>query len=125
MQSMTLGIISSFLLDYFFIMIFCLIGAVTKDTYNTLTEKDMKVNLTRILISTTVSSLILFSMSDIILSKISLKMFILPCFIGGMLGFDIMEKIQKTGFWIEILTKNSSKIKEVIKEIEKNDKEEE
>ena len=55
------------LLDYLFIIVFCLIGAIVKDTYDTIIEKNPRVDITRILISVLVSSIILFSLSDYIL----------------------------------------------------------
>lgn len=115
MSSLTLDNLFSFLLDYTFIVIFCLTGAIIKDTYNTLTEKDTKVKLTRIFISTIVSSIIILSLSDILLSKLSWKLLILPCFIGGMVGFDLMEKIQTAEFWIKLFSSHRKEIIEILK----------
>lgn len=122
MSSLTLNNLFSFLLDYTFIVIFCLVGAIIKDTYNTLTEKDTKVKLARIFISTIVSSIIILSISDILLSKISWKLLILPCFIGGMVGFDLMEKIQKAEFWIKLFSSHRKEIIEILKMNEKEEK---
>lgn len=112
----------SSLIDYMFILVFCLLGAIVKDAYNTLTDKETKVKIPRILISTLVSSIILFSLSDYILTKMKWKTFIIPCFIGGGLGFDIFGKINKIEFWINVLGKNSSNaiIKTISNELDKD-----
>lgn len=109
------------LLDYLFIMIFCLIGSIVKDTYDTLIGKNTNVNITRILISTLVSSILLFSMSDYLITKISWKVFILPCFIGGMVGFELFGKINKLAFWLNIYNKKKDKIMEILSEDTTND----
>ena len=109
-MSLTSSAILSGFFDYLFIFIFCLLGAVTNDTYNTLTKKDYKVKVARIMVSTLVSSILIFSLSDYILKKISWKVLILPCFIGGMLGFSLMGRITKLSFWINIIKKNKDSI---------------
>ena len=105
---------------FLFIIVFCFIGAIVKDTYNTLIDKDEKVSIIRILISTIVSSIILFSISDYILRRISYKLLTLFCFLGGMLGFEILGKISKLEFW-----KNSSemfkKFKKILRILEEDD----
>jgi len=108
------ALISS-IMDFLFIFVFSLLGAIIKDTYNTFTEKDTKVKISRILISTTVSSIILFSLSEFILSKISMKLFILPCFVGGMLGFEVLGKIKNLAFWIKIYRAKKPLIDDIMK----------
>ena len=108
------------LLDYLFIMIFCLIGSIVKDTYDTLINKNTNVNITRIMISTLVSSILLFSMSDYLINKISWKVFILPCFIGGMVGFELLGKINKLGFWLNVFSKKKDKIMEILSDESNN-----
>lgn len=115
---MNMPTLISGLMDYLFILIFCLIGSIVKDTYNTLTEKDEEVKISRILVSTLVSSIILFSLSDIILSKISWKIFILPCFVGGMVGFEAMGKLTKLAFWINIIKDKKDAINKIIEDEE-------
>lgn len=108
------------LLDYLFIMIFCLIGSIVKDTYDTLIGKNTNVNITRIMISTLVSSILLFSMSDYLINKISWKVFILPCFVGGMIGFELLGKINKLAFWLSLFSKKKDKILEILSTEELN-----
>lgn len=93
------------LMNFLFILLFSFLGALIKDTYDTLTGKDTKVKVSRILISSFVSTIILFSLSDIILSKLTWKLFILPCFIGGVIGFELFGKINKVSFWVDYLQK--------------------
>lgn len=102
------------LMDYFFILIFCLIGSIVKDTYNTFTDKEYKVQVKKILISTLFSSIILFSLSDYILTKMSWKLFILPCFIGGSVGFESIGKISTLRFWLKFLIDKKQAVNELI-----------
>lgn len=94
-----------------------------KDTYNTMVEKDTKVNITRILISTLFSSIILFSLSDYIIDKMTWKVFILPCFFGGMIGFELLGKVRHLTFWLKLYSDKKALIDDIIKkDIEDNKK---
>lgn len=114
------ALISGFL-DYLFIIIFCLIGSIVKDTYDTLIGKNTNVNISRVVISAMVSSILIFSISDYLIDKISWKVFILPCFIGGMVGFELLGKITKLTFWINIY-KEKGNIIDIMSEDDKNNK---
>lgn len=93
------------LMNFLFILTFSLLGAIIKDTYETFTDKESEVKVQRIMISSIVSCIILFSLSDYILAKLTVKEFILPCFIGGVIGFEIFGKINKLSFWCDIIKK--------------------
>lgn len=110
------SIIIPALQDYLFIVIFCLIGATVKDTYNTFIEKDTRVNIVRIIISTMISSIIIFSLSDYLIDRISWKLLILPCFVGGVIGFELMEKINNVDLWIKFMGGNKINFKKDDKE---------
>lgn len=114
------SLISS-LLDFLFIIIFCLIGSIVKDTYDTITGKNTKVYVARILISTLVSSIIIFSISDYLINIMSWKLFILPCFVGGMIGFELLGKINKLGFWLKIYNNKKDVINKIITDELKKD----
>ena len=100
---------------YLFILIFCFIGAVVKDSYNTLTKKDEKVKICRILVSSFTASIVIFALSDYIIPDLGYKITMLISFIGGSTGFELIGYITTLGFWIKILMKDK---KEVIKMIE-------
>lgn len=119
-MSLAIPTIMSNFLNYSFIFIFCLVGAIIKDSYNTLTEKDAKIKVSRILISTLVSSILLFSLSDYLLNIMNWKLFILPCFGGGMIGFELMGKISHLSFWIKAVA-NKEKILEELSKDNKHD----
>lgn len=114
------SLISS-LLDFLFIIVFCLIGSIVKDTYDTIIGKNTKVYVARILISTLVSSIIIFSISDYLMNLMSWKMFILPCFVGGMVGFELLGKINKLGFWLKIYNNKKDVINKIITDELKKD----
>lgn len=109
-------------IDYIFILIFCLIGAIVKDAYNTLTKKDEEVKICRILVSSFSASIVIFALSDYIIPDLGYKITMLISFIGGSTGFELIAYITTLGFWIKIIFKDK---KEVIKMIEddKNKKE--
>lgn len=107
------------MMDFLFILVFCLVGSIVKDTYNILTDKDYKVQIQKILVSTIVSSIVIFSFSDYLLEKMSWKLFILPCFIGGTVGFELIGKISNLRFWLKFLIDKKSAVDDLIEE-EKN-----
>lgn len=107
------------MMDFLFILVFCLVGSIVKDTYNILTDKDYKVQIKKILVSTIVSSIVIFSFSDYLLEKMSWKLFILPCFIGGTVGFELIGKISNLKFWLKFLIDKKAAVDDLIEE-EKN-----
>lgn len=96
--------------DFLFILLFCLLGAITKDTYETMVGKNYKVKVGRILVSTIVSSIIIFSFSDYLMQHFTWKMIILPCFCGGMVGFQLLGKMTKLSFWSKFLKNHKEDI---------------
>ena len=107
----------SFLIGYIIVFIFCLFGAFIKDCYNTFVGIEEHVRLIRIFISSTVGSVILFAGSDYILNRVSWKVMFLLCFIGGMVGFEIMGKMQSDKFWKGIMERRT-KIFSIIKDFD-------
>lgn len=117
---MSLLLSSSF--DFLFILLFCLLGAIIKDSYETMVGKDYRVKVGRILVSTMVSSVIIFSLSDYLLKYMNWKTMILPCFAGGMVGFELMGKITKLSFWLKVAKDKKDIIDELVNDEHKNDK---
>ena len=110
----------SFFIDYMVIFIFCLVGAFIKDAYNSFVGTEEKVVLIRIFISATVASAVILPFSERIITAIGWRGMYLLCFIGGMLGFDSMSKIQSFDFWVNIL-KNRKKIFDIISQLKLSD----
>lgn len=80
--------------DILIIIIFCFIGAILKDIYNTLTDKDYKVNLTRIFVSGITASILSYSFRDVFMNfGVNDKLMISLYFISGMAGFNFLEKL--------------------------------
>lgn len=90
---------------YLYIVVFCFIGSMIRDSYNTITEKIEKVEFARVLVSTITSSIFIFSLSDYLLSKGNYKILILISFIGGMIGFEALGYLTRLTFWMKILKK--------------------
>lgn len=101
---------------YLYITVFCLLGAIIKDSYNTIIEKEKQVKISRVLVSTVVSSIILFSLSDYLLSRISYKILILLCFIGGMIGFESLSKITRLSFWLKVFKEKKDIVDKLVNE---------
>lgn len=97
--------IRSSFIDLIFIFVCCGIGSIIKDMYNTITGKDTKVKLIRIIISTIVSCFIMFSLEDILLQYVSTKVFMLMTFISGLVGFETAGKLTSLDNVLKILSK--------------------
>lgn len=80
--------------DILNIIIFCFIGAYVKDIYNTLVDKDSKVNLSRIFTSGITACIFCYSFTDLF-SKfgVDAKLMISLYFISGFAGFKLLEKL--------------------------------
>lgn len=109
------------LLDFLFITLFCFAGALAKDTYDTLTGINLKVKISRILLSTVVSSILVFSLSDFIIEHFTWKIIILPCFACGMIGFEMMGKMTKAIFWFNLLPEKYKSFEKFLEEQKSND----
>lgn len=109
------------LLDFLFITLFCFAGALAKDTYDTLTGINPKVKISRILLSTVVSSILVFSLSDFIIEHFTWKIIILPCFVCGMIGFEMMGKMTKAIFWFNLLPEKYKSFEKFLEEQKSND----
>ena len=97
--------IRSSFMDLICIIVCCGIGSVIKDLYNTLTNKDSKVKITRILLSTIVSCYLMFCFEDILLKYVTDKIFLLVCFISGLVGFELAGKLANLDFVLKIFSK--------------------
>lgn len=80
--------------DIFNIVIFCFTGAMTKDIYNTLTDKDSSVKVTRVLVSTITACILSYSFTDLLYQiGVSNSLFITIYYLSGLAGFDLLEKL--------------------------------
>lgn len=75
------------------IVIFTFAGSIVRDIFNTLSGTDNHVKLTRILISAITSSILMYSLTDILLIKITDKILVSIYFISGLIGFEILTKL--------------------------------
>lgn len=115
------------IMDFLLIFIFSLMGAIVKDVYNTETKVETDVKVSRILLSTIVSSVIIFGLSDWMIGRMTWKTFALVSFIGGLIGFDSLSKLTNLNFWINLynLTKAANQKTIEDEEKEKHDSSEE
>ena len=87
-----------FIFDHYqilMIVIFTLTGSIVRDIFNTLSDTDNHVNLTRITVSAITSSVLMYSLTDNLLamSAITNKTLVSIYFISGLVGFDILGKL--------------------------------
>lgn len=88
---MTLNLVNvSTIFELLLTFIICLIGSSIKDIYDTLKDKDSKVNILKILISSIMSTMVVFSLSDYIYKSINPKLYLLIGTVVGTLGFEII-----------------------------------
>ena len=97
--------ISSSFMDLICIIVCCGIGSVTKDLYDTITGKESKVKIARIFLSTVVSCYLMFCLEDIMLKYIADKIFLLVCFISGLVGFELAGKLSNLDVVLKIFSK--------------------
>ena len=101
--------IRSSFMDLICIIVCCGLGSVIKDMYNTITNKDARVNVLRILISTVVSCFIVYCCEDVLLQYVPIKVFMLICFIAGLVGFELTHKLTNLESVLKIFSKISFK----------------
>lgn len=88
---MTLSLVNvSTVFELLITFIICLIGASIKDIYDTLKNKNSKINIMKILISSIMSTMVVFSLSDYIYKSINPKLYLLISTVIGTLGFEII-----------------------------------
>ena len=76
------------------IIVFCLTGSIIKDIYNTIIDKDSKVKLTRILVSSITACILSYSFTDpLIKMGVTSKTLVTVYFISGLVGFNLLEKL--------------------------------
>ena len=81
---------------YLFILpLFVFFGSVAKDMMDTLKEKDVKVNIVRVLVLTVVTSTLVFGLSDKLLELLPSKIFPFVCVLFGVSSAQIYDMITK------------------------------
>lgn len=98
-EVVTIGSIIEVLLTF----ILCLIGASIKDIYDTMKNKNTKVNILKIFISSLMSTMLVFSLSDYIFNSLNPKFYFIVGTIAGTLGFEIIGIVSNIKTWIKII----------------------
>ena len=101
--------IRSSFMDLICIIVCCAFGSIIKDIYDTITNKDAKVKISRILISTIVSCYLMFCLEDVLLEYMSNKIFLLACFVSGLLGFELAGKLSNFNTVSKFISKHFQK----------------
>ena len=99
------------ILEFLITFIICLIGSSIKDIYNTMTNKNTKVNILKIIISSIMSSIVVFSFSEHIYKTLNPRMYFLICTIIGTLGFEIIGIVSNIKNWFKVLYKFKENLK--------------
>lgn len=74
---------------------FSFFGAISNDYYLTLTGKEKKVKVCRIMLSAITGALVMLGISDIVLEKMDLKFLLLLSYISGIGGFNTFKSLTK------------------------------
>ena len=86
--------------------VFCFLGAFSKDMLDIFLNKIPKVLVLKVLISSLAVAILVYGLSEYLLSKISFKPFTAICYISGIISFEFMTKynsIQNIGSLIEAI----------------------
>lgn len=76
------------------IIVFCFTGSIIKDIYNTIIDKDSKVKLARIFVSSITACILSYSFTDpLIHLGVSSKVLVSIYFVSGLVGFNLLEKL--------------------------------
>ena len=117
------------LIEYILIFIVCLLGAYVKDVYNKLVSKNSyKLRISRILISTIFASILMYSLSGSMVPKYGIKFCLFPWFISGTVGFQVLGKVSKIGFWVNVgkaVYENKGVLQNIVETAAKAEEEEE
>ena len=91
MQDISLYILLDYIYHYTLTFFICLLGAFIKDCYETIVKDNVKIMISRILISSLFSSVVICALDSFVNVKFSLYVFIsLFC---GIWGFNILQLI--------------------------------
>ena len=99
------------LLLFTYIHLFCFLGAFSKDILDIFLDRIPKVLIFKVLISTLCVTVLLYGLSDLLLNKLSYRLFTTVCFVFGIVSFELSVNYN-----------NINKIKGLIKEIYKINK---
>ena len=96
------------LLLFIYIYVFCFLGAFSKDMLDTFLDKIPKVLIFKVLISSLAVAILLYGLSEYVISKISYRPFSAVCYIFGIVSFEAMTRynsIKDIGSLIETIYK--------------------
>ena len=94
MQDISLHVVLNYIYQYALTFFICLLGAFIKDYYDTIVKDNIKIKISRVLISALFSSVILCTIDSYLNLKFSLYVFI-SIFLG-IWGFNILEFIMNS-----------------------------
>ncbi|QUH21710.1 hypothetical protein [Alkaliphilus sp. B6464] len=91
------------LLLFIYIYVFCFLGAFSKDMLHTFLDKIPKVLISKALTSSLAVTIVVYGLSEYLLSKISYRPFTAVCYILGIISFEVMVKYSSAKEILEII----------------------
>lgn len=90
-------------IEFFLIFFVAFLGSFSKDYLKLIRLEIGKITFTNVLLSTVTSSFLLFAISPYIEEKFGVRGLMMVSFIGGLLGFEILERISSIKGVIEFI----------------------
>ena len=88
---------------FIYIYVFCFLGAFSKDMLDTFLDKISRVLIFKVLTSSFAVTILVYGLSEYLLSKISYRSFTTVCYILGIVSFEIMIKYSSAKEILEII----------------------
>lgn len=91
------------------IFITCLIGSYTRDMLDTLKGLNLKINKVKILVCSATTSILLWSLSEMVTKKYPFKTIIAISIISGLLSYDIVTRLSNFTFVKDLISRFNRK----------------
>lgn len=95
MEGLNLSTFLSILVPWCLYFILTLTGAFLKDLFNTITKKDVKFRMSRVLIGAISGAFIMIGLENILLTKVGVNQIVTISFIIGTVSFELFNRISK------------------------------
>ena len=91
--SLSLEVVQQSIITFSYILAFSVLGAVCKDYYELLIRKCRKVKLGRIFVSAITGAIVVYGVSNYILSRGDTRILTVFSYVAGLVGFELIGKL--------------------------------
>lgn len=114
MHSLNMNDMTQLLMNLIFYFIIGLFGAFVKDLYDTITQKDRRIRIGRILIGSIWTGFLFIFLDSTWLSNMSVNVIVFLAFLSGILGFELFGRISTLAGFAKT-AETAMKLKKAIK----------